>query len=271
MSKQKSTETLVKLTHGTSVEELELKDKIDLLTNMISHPNKSKRYTYIASHLYDKKGNFNTDHWEYQLVGTATITSVPIVLIFGTAITTSLVSGVEFSDGFLLATSGMVLAEIGAIAGTNAYMTIKGSKMATEIREGLTTNLESIGYQITPNNEPLKTSIDSYKINNERLLEGEVISTGNNKYIHLIEEDEFVAKIANLINQIMEKPYPRFSFDIIELKQTAIDWMAINLREYKRTGKKLDISHAPIHIYDALESEVLSKINKTLKKVSRKN
>ena len=85
MSKQKSTETLVRLTHETSVEEIELKDKIDLLTNMISHPTTSKRDTYIASHLYDKKGNFDTEHWEYQLTGTAAITSIPIALIFGTA------------------------------------------------------------------------------------------------------------------------------------------------------------------------------------------
>lgn len=55
MSKQNSTETLVRLTHGTSVEEIELKDKIDLLINMISHPTKAKRDTYVASHLYDKK------------------------------------------------------------------------------------------------------------------------------------------------------------------------------------------------------------------------
>lgn len=269
MSKQQSTETLVKLTHGTSVEELELKDKIDLLTSMISHPTKSKRNTYVASRLYDNKGNFNTDHWEYQLIGTATITSVPVALIFGTITTTSLVGGINFNDGLLLATSAMALAEVGLIAGTNAYMTAKGSKMATEIRKSLITNLESLGYQITPNNEPIKESIESYQSNNERLLEGEVISTETNKYIHLIEEDAFVARVSNLINQILENPYPRFEIDIAELKEVAIDWMAINIREYKRTGKKLDISYAPTHIYDALESEILSKINKSLKKVSK--
>ena len=269
MSKQKSTETLVRLTHETSVEKIELKDKIDLLTNMISHPTKSKRDTYIASHLYDKKGNFNTEHWEYQLTGTAAITSVPVILIFGTALTTSLVRGIEFSNEFLIATGGMVLAEIAAIAGTNAYMTAKGSKMSKDIRRELTKNLESLGYQITPNNEKTIQSIEIYQRNNERLLEGEVISTNNNQDIHLIEEDEFVLRISNLINQILDNPYPRFELDIAELKEVATDWITINIREYKRTGKRLDVSYAPTYLYDALSSEILPKINKTLKKVSR--
>ena len=45
--------------------------------------------------------------------------------------------------------------------------------------------------------------------------------------------------------------------------------MFINIREYRRTGKKLDISYAPNYLYEALESEIISKINKTLKKVSK--
>lgn len=269
MSKNKSSDTLVKLTHGEEISSLELQDRIDLLTNMLAHPTRSKRDAYVAERLHDKKGNFNTDRWEYQLMGTAALTSVPVILIAGSIQGAMLTQAIEPSQGILLATGGMIIAETTILAGTNAYMTLKGSKMATEIRECLTTNLESLGYQITPNNEPIKTSIDSYKTNNERLLEGEVISTSNNKYIHLIEEDEFVAKVSNLINQILDNPYPRFEYDIEELKQVATDWMAINIREYKRTGKKLDISHAPTYLYEALEQEILSKLNKTLRKVSK--
>ncbi len=270
MSKNKSSDTLVKITHGEDLSSLELQDKVELLTNMLAHPIKSKRDTYLAAKLHDKKGYLVTDRWEYQLTGAACLTSIPIVLIFGTALTTSLTMELEYSHGFLAATGGIVAAELAAIVGTNAYMTIKCSKMNEEIKQGLTTNLESLGYQITPNNEPLKISIDSYQKNNERLLEGEVISTQGNKYIHLIEEDEFVAQIANLISKIVENPYPRFAEDINELKQVALDWIAINIREYKHTGERLDISSAPIYLYEALEAEILGKINKTLKKVSKK-
>ncbi len=268
MSKNKSIEPLIKLTHGESIETLELKEKINLLTNMLSHPTKSKRDTYVASYLYDKKGNFNTEHWGYQLVGTAALTSVPIVLICGSA-TAALARGVDFNPTFLLAMTGMVGAEALAICGTGAYMTIKGSKMNEQIKKELIDNLISLGYQVTePMVKPIQ-SIDKYKINNERLLNGEVISVKNNKYISLIEEDEFVTKISNLINQILENKYPRYQYDIDELKQVALDWIALNFREYKRTGKKLGIIDAPMHLYEAFESEILAKINKTLKKVSK--
>lgn len=269
MSKNKSSDTLVKITHNEEISSLELQDRIDLLTNMLAHPTKSKRDTYVAHKLHDSKGNFNTDRWEYQLMGTAALTSIPVILIAGSIQGAMLTQAIEPSQGILLATGGIVLAEAAIMTGTNAYMTIKGSKMSNEIKQRLTTNLESLGYQITQNNEQPIESIERYQTNNERLLEGTVISTGQNKYIHLIEEDEFVAKISNLINQILDNPYPRFEYDIEELKQVATDWMAINIREYKRTGKKLDISYAPTYLYEALESEILSKINKTLKKVSK--
>lgn len=266
MSKNKSTDTLVRLSHGESVEKIELQNRIDLLDHMLRKPTKSKKDTYVASLLYDKKGNFDTDHWEYQLLGTAAITSVPIVLIFGTA-TGVLLSGANDPTLFL-ASSGMVAAEALAVGATNAYMTIKGSKMNTEIRQALTSNLESLGYQITSNNEEPIHSIEIYKTNNERLLNREVIST-KSKYIHLIEEDEFVARIANLIDYVLMNQYPRYEDDISELKCIATDWIAINAREYERTGKKLDITHAPTYLYDAIETEILNKVNRTLKKVSK--
>jgi Txe/YoeB family toxin of Txe-Axe toxin-antitoxin module len=269
MSKSKSTDTLIRLTHGESVESIELKSRIDLLTNMLTHPTSSKRNTYVASHLYDQKGNFNTGRWEYQAVGVAAITSVPIIVVAG-ATQAALAAGmIEFGNGIMLASAGMIAAEALIIGGTNAYMTLKGSKMNNQIKKDLISNLQSLGYQITFDNEPLKESVDSYKTNNERLLEGEVISTNDNKYIHLIEEDEFVSKVSNLINQILQNPYPRYEDDIAELKGLAVDWMAINIREYKRSGKRLDNSCAPSYLYEAYESEILSKINKTLKKVSK--
>lgn len=269
MSKNKSSDSLVKITHGEEISSLELTNKIDLLTKMLAHPIKSKRDTYVAAKLHDKHGNFNTEHWEYQLIGAAAITSAPIILIAG-AIHGAILSGnIELGSGVALATTGMVAAEAAVIAGTNAYMTIRGSKMSEDIKKQLITNLQSLGYQITPNNEKIKTSMESYQTNNRRLLDGEVISTQGNKYIHLIEEDEFVAKVSNLITQIQTNPYPGSEIDIEDLKQIAIDWMAINFREYRRTGQKLDISYAPNHLYEAYESEILSKINKTLKKVSR--
>ncbi len=269
MSKNKSSDTLVQITHGEEISSLELTNKIDLLTKLLANPIKSKRDTYVAAKLHDKNGNFNTEHWEYQLIGAAALTSAPIILIAGAMHGAILSGNIELGSGVALATTGMVAAEAAIITGTNAYMTIKGSKMQKNIREELTANLRSLGYQITPNNEPLKNSIESYQTNNQRLINGEVISTQGNKYIHLIEEDEFVAKVSNLINQILEKKYPRFEIDIAELKELAIDWIAINFREYKRTGKKLDIAHAPNNVFEAYESEILSKINKTLKKVSR--
>lgn len=267
MSKNKSTDTLVRLSHGESVETIELENRINLLEHMLTKPTKSKRDAYVASHLYDKRGNLDADRWEYQLLGTAAITSVPIVLIFGAA-TGVLLSGANDLTLFL-ASSGIVAAEALAVGTTNAYMTIKGSKMNTEIRQALTSNLISLGYQITPNNENLIHSIKSYKTNNERLLNREVISTRTSKYIHLIEEDEFVARIANLIDYVLANQYPRYEDDISELKCIATDWIAINAREYERTGKKLDITHAPTYLYDALENEILNKVNKTLKKVSK--
>lgn len=268
MSTKKSIVPLIKLSHGESIETIELKDKIDLLTHMLTNPQKGKRDTYVAANLYDKKGNFNTEHWGYQLVGASVITSVPIILICG-SLTVAMASGMDFNPALLIATGGIIGAETLAIGATGAYMTIRGAKMEKKIREELITNLKTLGYQITPNNEKLKTSMESYQTNNRRLLDGEVISTGNNKYIHLIEEDEFVAKVSNLIIQIQKNPYPGSEIDIEDLKQIAIDWMAINFREYRRTGQKLDISYAPNHLYEAYESEILSKINKTLKKVSR--
>lgn len=269
MSKDKSTDTLIRLTHGETVETIELKNKIDLLTNMLSHPRQTKRKTYVASHLYDQKGDFNTERWEYQLIGAAIVTSVPIMLIAGSLHGAILSGHIELGSGVTLATTGMVAIDALAISCTNAYMTIKGSKMEKKIREELITNLKTLGYQITPNNESLKQSIESYQKNNHRLLEGEVISTNGNKYIHLIEEDEFVAKVSNLINQVLQNPYPRYEIDIAELKELALDWIAINFREYKRTGQKLDIEHAPNNVLEAYESEILSKINKTLKKISK--
>ena len=269
MSKNKSSDTLVKITHGEDLSSLELKDRINLLTNMLEHPIKSKRDTYVAAKLHDKKGELNTEHWEYQLVGAAAITSVPIILIAG-AIHGAILSGnIELGSGVALATTGMVAAEAAVIAGTNAYMTIRGSKMSEDIKKQLITNLQSLGYQITPNNEKIKTSMESYQTNNRRLLDGEVISTQGNKYIHLIEEDEFVAKVSNLITQIQTNPYPGSEIDIEDLKQIAIDWMAINFREYRRTGQKLDISYAPNHLYEAYENDIIKKQSKTLKKVSR--
>lgn len=269
MSKDKSTDTLIRLTHGESVESIELKSRIDLLTNMLSHPTQVKRKTYVASHLYDEKGNFNTERWEYQLIGAAIVTSVPIILIAGSLQGAILTGQIELGSGVTLATTGMIAAETLAIAGTNAYMTVKGSKMNEKIKKELISNLESLGYQITSNHEEPTQNINSYQTNNERLLNGEVISTQNNKYIHLIEEDEFVVSISNLINQILQNPYPRFEDDIVELQGIATDWMAINIREYKRTGKRLDISCAPTYLYEALSSEIQSKINKTLKKISK--
>ena len=268
MSKTKSTDTLVRLSNGETVESIELKNRIDLLINMLSKPTIAKIKTYIASNLYDNKGKFSTNRWKHQLMGTAIITSVPIVLICGTA-TAALASGVQFNPTILLTTSGIIAAEALAITSTGAYMAIKGSKMNQKIKQELASNLESLGYQITPNNECKIQSIDSYQTNNERLLNGDVISIKDNKYIHLIEEDEFVARISNLINQILQNKYPRYEDDISELKGVATDWIALNVMEHKRTGKKLDISHAPTYLYEALSSEIQGKINKTLKKVSK--
>lgn len=269
MSKKQSSESLVKLTHEQDIESLELNERVELLTEMLEHPTKSKRDTYVAQHLYDEKGNLDTDHWEYQLVGVASLTSVPVTLIFGSAIGATIARGIDVNGDYLLATGGMVLAEIAAIAGTNAYMTKKGSKMAADIKTKLTANLEELGYQITPKNEPKVQSVESYETNNERLLDGKVISTGNNKYVSLIEEDEFVAKVASLIQEINESQYPRYEDDTEELRELALDWISLNAINYRKKGRRLDYSFAPTYVYESIRESAHSKINKTLKKISR--
>lgn len=332
MSKNKSSDSLVKITHGENIETLDLKDKIDLLTSMLENPQKMNRKVYQAKNFYDKYGQLNSENLEYQLVGAATLTSLPITLIFGSAIIGSLIKGVNVPQNIVLA-SGTFLALEGILTSTAcASMTIKGAKMSPEIREKLTINLQELGYQVNSPKQRKQSNIDftsmitsltneislckypnyeedinilrllhtewieiygnslaikgtkpeipssilerylelrktiskkinqyRYRNNNERLLTGEVIGGLNNKYISLIEEDGFILKVRNLIDEILSLEYEGFADDIEELKELANQWLAANIKNYRDKGIKLDSSLAPIYSYTEIEQRVRSK------------
>lgn len=340
MSKKQSSETLIKITHGQDIETLELKDKIELLTDMLEKPRKMNRKTYQAKNFYNKDGQLNSDSLEYQLVGAATLTSIPVTLVFGSAIVGSLIKVGNVPESFVLA-SGTFIALEGILAATEcARMTKNGSKMATEIRNKIAVDLEKKGYQVNLPEEPPKINFDTliislvnnisinqysnyeldyervrqlysrwlniksealankgqkpqvpqeilseyhslykeihqkiklfrYQNNNEKLLSGELVGGLNNNYISLIEEDEFIVKVRNLIDEILTSEYAGFADDIEELQALATDWLAVNIKNYRDKGTRLDSSFAPIHSYTEIEQRVKNNKQVYHKKMSK--
>jgi hypothetical protein len=124
MLKRKSSDALVKLTHDeSSLETIQLKEKINILENMINEPSKMKRQVFIASRLYDDKGNLNTDHLGYQLTGTLALTNIPISIILGAGVLGCLTHSIELTNGLLITGGTFFIGETIAFTGISAYMT----------------------------------------------------------------------------------------------------------------------------------------------------
>ncbi len=210
MSKNKSSDSLVKITHGENIETLDLKDKIDLLTSMLENPKKMNRKVYCAKKYYDKSGNLNTDCGEYQLLGAAVLSSCPVAIIFATTMFASVVKDVNIPNNLILASGGFLAVTGFTIAATGAHMTKKGARMATSIRERLTTNLEELGYQV---NQP-----DQEELNYD-----------------------FRSMISSLLREINACKYPNYEEDINSLKDILIDWIEIYENSLAIKGTKPEV------------------------------
>lgn len=229
MLKRTSSDALVKLTHDeSSLETIQLKDKINILEDMINKPSKMKRQVFIASRLYDDKGNLNTDHLGYQLTGTLALTNIPISIILGAGLLGCLTHSMELTNGLLITGGTFFIGETIAFTGISAYMTSKGSKMADEMKNKLTIDLEKNGYQV---------SLPESK-----------------------EKIDFDTLILSLIGKLSVNQYPGYEEDFNKIKSLYSRWLDKKSESLATTGTKIPVPKELQNEYLNLYQEIHHKI-----------
>lgn len=229
MLKRKSSDALVKLTHDeSSLETIELQDKINILESMIDKPSKMNRRVYLASKLYDTKGNLNTDHIGYQLAGTLALTNIPISIILGTGIIGTMTNRIDLPNGLLITAGAYIIGEAITFTGIGAYTTSKGSKMATEIRNKLAIDLEKNGYQVSLPEEQHKMDFD--------------------------------ALIISLVSKISLNQYPNYEVDHEKVRQLYSRWLNIKAESLANRGIKPQVPQEILTEYHSLYNEIHHKI-----------
>lgn len=222
MSKATTNEKLRKIVHNNiQVENLELKDKIDLLTVMLSNQRKMNRKTYEASRFYDAKGYITSEAWEYQLVGTAKLTTIPISIIFAASAFAELSKSIEIPEYFILATGGVIALQTLTISATNAYMATKGASMANNIRESLQNNLEELGYEINIPSKELTLENDYNQIINDLI-----------RVIELCKYDNYEEDINQLVS-LRNKATNGLSLDLSKELKLLKASISLKIQKYR--------------------------------------
>lgn len=233
MSNHVSTETIQTLANPSkSVEEIKLEERISLLDNILSNPNKTQRKVYEATHIYDERGNLKSDSWEHQLRGAAGITMVPTVGVYVTSLVGCLVKNNTLPKGLLITMGSLITAQALAVFGTNAYMTMKGSETTSLIKDRLITNLESQGYEVK---NPL---LDKLSL-----------------------EQKFSMLLERLINLVSINKYENYEEDLSKLERISKNWDTI----YTKAKLEKRKTYVPIHLlseYHFLQESIMEKINK---------
>lgn len=111
-----------------------------------------------------------------------------------------------------------------------------------------------------------KIKMYRYEDNNQKLLTQEKKGNIESKYVHLIEEDEFVKNISNLIEEILSLNYEGFADDIESLKQLATEWIALNVKSLRDNGTRLSPTEVPFSTYNEIAYRVSLHNKKVLKK-----
>ena len=229
MLKEYSSESLAKLTHdSTSLEKIQLKDKINIFENIIDNPDKMNKRIYMAAKLYDEKGNFNTDHLGYQLVGALAITSVPISILFGAGVIAAMFSNINVPQGLVIASSSLLIGETIIFTGVNAHVKKTGAKMVPNIKYILAKDLEKNGYQI-----------NTYE---------------NEKSIN------FDSLILSLINKVSLNQYHKYEVDLLRVKELYKKWLSIKSDSLAIKGTKKQVPQELENEYHSLYQEITNKI-----------
>ena len=229
MLKNHSSDALVKITHDKPLENIDFKDQIKILDSMIDHPKRMSRKVYQAKKFYDDKGNFNSEHWEYQLPGTLYLVGIPVGVAVIAGTIGSIKKDTPIHQDLALTTTTIIGAGALTIAATNAYMSQKGSHMAEEIKQEIITNLERNGYEI-----------DLPKVETNHF--------------------DFSKEIMELIRKASICQYPSYELDIERLKKIHQTWISIYSNLLAIKGSKPQIPRELMEKYSYLKRFINHKI-----------